>query len=122
MGTLQRCIVMGASAGGVEALREVVARLPADLPAAGVVVLHIPPYVASSLPRILSQSGPLPAVHPSDGAAIKTGTIYVAPPDQHLLIEGDRVGVKRGPKENRFRPSIDVLFRSAAYTWGPRVI
>jgi two-component system chemotaxis response regulator CheB len=120
--TSQRCIVIGASAGGVEALREVVSRLPPDLPAPVFVVLHIPPYVASALPRILSRSGPLEAMHPDDGAAIKTGTIYVAPPDHHLLIEGRRIGVKKGPKENRFRPSIDALFRSAAYTYGTRAI
>ncbi|HSV12705.1 MAG TPA: chemotaxis protein CheB [Tepidisphaeraceae bacterium] len=122
MSKLQRCVVIGASAGGVEALRDVVARLPDDLPAPVFVVLHIPPYVASSLPRILNRSGPLHAVHPKDGAIIKAGTIYVAPPDHHLLIEGQHVAVKKGPKENRFRPSIDALFRSAAYTYGPRAI
>ena len=122
MNTSQRCIVIGASAGGVEALREVVERLPIDLPAPVFVVLHIPPYVASSLPQILSRSGPLKAIHPEDGAAIKAGMIYVAPPDRHLLIEGHRIAVKRGPKENRFRPSIDALFRSAAYAYGPRAI
>ena len=118
----QWCIVIGASAGGVESLREVVGRLPADLPAPVLVVLHIPPYVASSLPLILSHSGPLKAIHPDDGAAIKAGMIYVAPPDRHLLIEGHRIGVKRGPKENRFRPSIDALFRSAAYCYRARAI
>src|SRR5687767_9451122 len=101
----QRCIVIGASAGGVEALKEVVSRLPADLPAAVFVVLHLPPYVASALPEILSKAGPLPAVEAGDGAKIKPGLIYVAPPDHHLLIEKGRIAVKRGPKENRFRPS-----------------
>ncbi|HEY3935765.1 MAG TPA: chemotaxis protein CheB [Gemmatimonadales bacterium] len=118
----QGCIVIGASAGGVEALREVVGRLPADLPVPVFVVLHIPPYVASALPEILSRSGPVKAIHPDDGAVIKAGMIYVAPPDHHLLIEGQRIGVKRGPRENRFRPSIDVLFRSAAFVYGPRAI
>jgi two-component system chemotaxis response regulator CheB len=117
-----RSLVIGASAGGVEALKEVVAQLPADLPAAVFVVLHVPPYVSSSLPTILAECGPLPAVHPHDGAAIKPTVIYVAPPDHHLLIDRDRVAVKKGPKENRFRPSIDALFRSAAYTSGPRAI
>jgi two-component system, chemotaxis family, protein-glutamate methylesterase/glutaminase len=115
-------IVIGASAGGVEALREVVARLPDGLSAAVFVVLHIPPYVASALPQILSQSGPLKAIHPDDGMSITPGTIYVAPPDHHLLVEDGRVGVKKGPKENRFRPSIDALFRSAAYVYGSRAI
>jgi two-component system chemotaxis response regulator CheB len=113
-------VVLGASAGGVESLREVVNGLPADLPAAVFVVLHIPPYQESSLPDILNFSGSLPASHPKDRAKIKSGHIYVAPPDHHLLIEEDRVVVTKGPKENRFRPSIDALFRSAAYSYGPR--
>ena len=118
----QRSIVIGASAGGVETLQDVVARLPADLPAPVCVVLHIPPYVASALPEILSRAGPLPAVHPHDGATIEAGVIYVAPPDHHLLLEDGVLAVKKGPKENRFRPSIDALFRSAAYVYGPSAI
>jgi len=117
-----RCIVIGASAGGVEALKEVVSRLPSDLPVPVLVVLHIPPYVASALPHILGQAGPLPAIHPKDGAKLKPGTIYIAPPDHHLLVVDGTVGVSKGPRENRHRPSIDALFRSAAYTYGPAVI
>jgi two-component system chemotaxis response regulator CheB len=86
------------------------------------VVLHIPPFMASSLPTILSKAGPLPAVHPKDGAKIEAGHIYVAPPDHHLLIGEDRLVVAKGPKENRYRPSIDALFRSAAYVYGSRAI
>lgn len=112
------CIVIGASAGGVETLKEVVSQLPADFPAPIFVVLHIPPYVASMLPSILSNAGPLKAIHPKDGEKIQQGVIYVAPPDHHLLIHKNTVAVKKGPKENRFRPSIDALFRSAAYTYG----
>jgi len=93
----QRAIVIGASAGGVEALKDVVSRLPADLPVPVFVVLHVPPYVSSALPEILARSGPLPAVHPKDGAEIKTGCIYVAPPDRHLLIEQGAMAVKKGP-------------------------
>jgi len=122
MSGLRRCVVIGASAGGVEALREVVARLPGGLAVPVFVVLHIPPYVASSLPQILGRSGPLRAVHPRDGAVAEAGVIYVAPPDHHLLLDGRHVAVKKGPKENRFRPSIDALFRSAAYTCGPGAI
>ena len=118
----QRAIVIGASAGGVETLKEVVSNLPADLSAPVFVVLHIPPYVASTLPKILSNAGPLPAVHPKDGERIKNGSIYVAPPDHHLLITDGRIGIKKGPKENRFRPSIDALFRSAAYAYGSGAI
>jgi two-component system, chemotaxis family, protein-glutamate methylesterase/glutaminase len=113
---------MGASAGGVEALREVVAALPAGFNAPVFVVLHVPPYLPSCLPEILTKTGPLTAVHPADGMKIEPGLIYIAPPDHHLLIADDRVAVTKGPKENRFRPSIDALFRSAAYTCGTRAI
>src|SRR5215218_5134794 len=103
----ERCVAIGASAGGVESLRELAAALPADFPAPIFVVLHIPPFTSSCLPEILTQCGALPALHPEDGAKIRAGNIYVAPPDHHLLIENGRIGVKKGPKENRFRPSID---------------
>jgi two-component system chemotaxis response regulator CheB len=107
----RRCIVIGASAGGVETLREVVSGLPSNLPSPVFVVLHIPPFVASSLPQILTSAGPISAVHPQDGTRIESGFIYVAPPDHHLLVESGTIAVKKGPKENHFRPSIDALFR-----------
>ena len=115
-------IVIGASAGGVYALKELVSRLPADFNATILVVVHISPHSPSYLPDILNYAGPLKAVHPKDGELIQPGHIYVAPPDHHMLVEYDQLIVKKGPKENRFRPSIDALFRSAAYTYGPRVI
>ena len=115
-------LVIGASAGGVTALRDLVRQLPPDFSAALFVVQHLSAHGPSYLPDILSRSGPLRAAHPRDGEAIRSGQIYVAPPDHHLLVEEGRVLVRRGPKENRFRPSIDALFRSAAYTYGPRVI
>jgi two-component system chemotaxis response regulator CheB len=117
-----RIVVLRASAGGVESLKDVVCELPADFPAALCVVLHVPAYQPSSLPEILTRCGRVPAVHPADGAHLQAGHIYVAPPDHHLLVEGDRLLVKKGPKENRFRPSIDALFRSVAYHYGPRAI
>lgn len=116
------CIVIGASAGGLQPLREVVAQLPADLPAPVFVVMHLPANHKSYLPEILSNTGPLPALHPQDHTRIEAGFIYVALPDHHLLIDNGFVAVKRGPKENGFRPSIDALFRSAAYTYGPGAI
>lgn len=119
---LRDVVVIGASAGGIEALTALVSALPGDFASTLFVVLHIPPHSPSSLPAILSRSGPLPAVHPEDGEPIQPGRIYVAPPDKHLLIEHDRVVVKRGPKENRARPSVDALFRSAAYVYRSRVI
>ena len=115
-------IAIGASAGGVEALMTLARDLPADLPAAVFVVLHIPAQSSSHLPAILSRVGPLAASHPVDGAAIEHGRIYVAPPDHHLLIEPGRVRVVRGPRENRHRPAVDPLLRTAALAYGPRVI
>lgn len=115
-------VVIGASAGGVYALKSLAAALPQDFKAAVFVVLHVSPHSPSHLPDILNYAGSLPASHPDDGEEIKQGHIYIAPPDHHMLVENDRIIVKRGPKENRFRPSIDALFRSAAYNYGSRVI
>jgi len=115
-------IVIGASAGGVEALITVIGSLPADLPAAVFLVMHIPAQSPSLLPDILNRAGWLHAIHPVDGQAIQYGHIYVAPPDHHLLIEEGIVHIVRGPKENRHRPAIDPLFRSAARTYGTRVV
>lgn len=115
-------IVVGASAGGLLPLRHLAATLPADFPAALCIVTHIPAHTPSHLPFILSRAGPLPATHPQDGEEILPGHIYCAPPDHHLLIEEGRLRVKKGPKENRVRPAIDTLFRSAAYGEGTNVI
>ena len=89
--TIERIIVAGASAGGVESLMAFSASLPTDFGAPVFVVMHIAPNYVSKLPEILSRSGPLPAQHPADGEKFKPGHIYIAPPDHHLLIEGDRV-------------------------------
>ena len=115
-------IVIGASAGGVEALQEVVRQLPPDLPAAIFVVIHLYPRTGSALPEILSRSGPLSAVHPANGTVIEHGRIYVAPPDHHLIIEPGHVHLGTGPKEQHQRPSINVSFRSAANAYRERVI
>lgn len=115
-------VVVGASAGGVKALTEFVNSIPKDFPGSIFVVLHVPATSPSNLPGILTNAGPLKAVHPKDGESIKPGRIYVAPPDHHMILEGSSVLVKKGPEENRFRPSIDALFRSAAYVYGPRTI
>ncbi|HVF90679.1 MAG TPA: chemotaxis protein CheB [Blastocatellia bacterium] len=115
-------IVIGASAGGIDALVKLVADLPADLPASIFVVVHVSPNSPSLLPAILSRRGVLPASHPADGEEIKPGMIYVAPPDQHLLVKSNIIKLTRGAKENRNRPSVDSLFRSASRVYGPRVI
>ncbi|MGI4793198.1 MAG: chemotaxis protein CheB [Janthinobacterium lividum] len=122
MSTHTRVVVVGASAGGLPSLQALVAGFPADLDAAVFVVLHIGQYSTSNLARILQRHGPLPTVHARDGEEIRPGRIYVSSPDHHLLVEGERVLVKRGPKENRLRPSIDALFRSATYSHKERVI
>jgi two-component system, chemotaxis family, protein-glutamate methylesterase/glutaminase len=115
-------IVIGTSAGGVKALSTIVEQLPDDLNAAIFIVLHISPHQRSNLPEILTRAGNLTAAHAKDGEPIDRGRIYIAPPDRHLLLEDGRVRITKGPKENRFRPAIDPLFRSAAYAYGPGVI
>jgi two-component system chemotaxis response regulator CheB len=115
-------VVVGASAGGVEALADLAGSLPADLPAAVFVVLHVPAAVTSALPDILSRQGPLPASHVKDGEQIEPGRIYVAPPDHHLLLRSGHVHLRRGPRENGHRPAVDPLFRSAAREYASRVI
>lgn len=115
-------VVIGASSGGVEALTRVANGLTRDFPAALFVVMHFPEDVPSFLPHILSRAGPLEATHPEDGEPIEGGRIYVAPPDFHLLVERNRVRIRRGPRENRHRPAVDPLFRSAALAYGPRVV
>ena len=115
-------IVIGASAGGIETVRKLAAALPADLQAAVFIVNHLPARGMNVLPRLLDTAGPLPAREPEDGEKIETGRIYVAPPDHHVLLARDHVHITRGPKEGRQRPCINVTFRSAAMSYGPRVI
>ncbi|HZF10588.1 MAG TPA: chemotaxis protein CheB [Thermoanaerobaculia bacterium] len=114
-------IVIGASAGGVEALLQIVSALPADLPAVVLTALHLGAG-PSALPEILTRAGRLPAGHPVHGEPLRRGRIYVAPPDRHLLLHDGRLRIERGAKENGHRPAIDVLFRSAAQAYGPRVV
>jgi two-component system chemotaxis response regulator CheB len=115
-------VVIGGSAGAVEGLGKLVGDLPADLAAAVFVAIHMAPHSRSALPAILNRVGSLPAAAASDHEPIRPGRIYVATPDRHLLIDGERIRVTRGPRENGHRPAIDALFRSAAVSAGPRVI
>jgi two-component system chemotaxis response regulator CheB len=127
-GAARDLIVVGGSAGGVDALTALVAGLPPDLPAAVCVVVHRPPYLPSQLPQLLGRAGPLPARVAVHGEPLRPGTIHVAAPDHHLLIEraaggaGAVIRLTKGPRENRSRPAVDPLFRSAALACGPRVV
>ena len=114
-------VVIGASAGGVEAISAIVAELPRDLRAAILIVLHLS-RGRSVFPEILSRVGSLPAVHPADGTGLQYGRIYVAPPDHHMVVEADTVRIVHGPTENGVRPAVDPLFRSAARSYGSRVV
>ena len=115
-------VVVGGSTGGLDALKPFVRGLPPDLEASVLVVLHVMPNWPTRVPEIMEGFGPLPAGHGVDGEPLRRGRIYFAPPDRHMAIEGERLRVFEGPKENWSRPSIDTLFRSAAVSHGPRVI
>jgi two-component system chemotaxis response regulator CheB len=115
-------VVIGASAGGVEALLRLVAGLPEDFGGAVFVVLHQLPNRRSALASILGRAGPLPAVQAEHLAPVRTGTIYVAPPNRHLVVHQGHMALEAGPRENHARPAVDVLFRSAARAYGPRVV
>jgi two-component system, chemotaxis family, protein-glutamate methylesterase/glutaminase len=115
-------IVIGASAGGVEALQNLMGGLRPDLPAAVFVVLHLWPGSPSYLASILSRAGQLPAVMAEEGMPIERGKVYCAPSDYHLLLENEHMRVVRGPRENRFRPAVNPLFRSAAVSHRNRTV
>src|SRR5262245_41179827 len=115
-------VVIGTSSGGIDALRVIAGALPADFPAAICILLHVGSESPGVLHEILDRAGPLTAVLARDAERLQPGRIYIAPPDNHLLVEPNRVRVTKGPKENRFRPAIDPLFRSAAQVYGPASI
>lgn len=116
-------IVIGASAGGLAPLLELAEHLPAELPASLFVVLHSAPDSPSRLPELLNARGSLPARHPMHDERMELGKIYVAPPDNHLLLRpGGLMEVVRGPRENGHRPAADALFRSASASYGSRVV
>jgi two-component system chemotaxis response regulator CheB len=115
-------IVIGGSAFSLEPLKLLVSRLPPDFSGCVCVVVHIPAEQPSILPEILGAASSLRAIHPRDKQPIEPGTIYIAPPDHHLLVYEGLLRVSRGPRENRARPAIDPLFRSAARAYGSRVM
>lgn len=115
-------VVVGASSGGVEALSRVVRRLPANLDAAVFVVLHMAPSRSSALAAILGREAVLPAAQAENGEPIKRGRIYVAAPDHHLVVRPGHIALTSGPTENRVRPAVDALFRSAAVAYPGRTV
>jgi len=118
----ERIVVIGASVGGVRALEQVVADMQPDLPAAVLIVMHLSARQRSLLPRVLAAATALPVRPAATGQILEPGTIYVAIPDHHLLVHEGKVLLTQGPKENHYRPSIDLLFRSAAYFFGNRSV
>lgn len=115
-------IVIGASAGGVEALIDLTSQLPAELPAAILIVVHLSSSVPSYLPQVLGRRCKLPVTHAQDGEKIEAGHVYVALPDHHLMMRANKLLLGHGPRQNGHRPAIDLLFESAAHEDGPRVI
>ncbi len=115
-------IAIGGSAGCLEGLKQIVRAMPADLPAAVFVVIHMAPRGENFLPHILNSQGGMPCAEAREGDRIEPGKIYVASPDRHLLIGTDHLHLTRGPKEGLHRPSINITFRSAAAAYGNRVI
>jgi two-component system, chemotaxis family, protein-glutamate methylesterase/glutaminase len=115
-------IVIGASAGGVEALAELARGLPPHISASLLVVHHFPAHSTSVLPSILNRAGPVHAAHAQQNEPIRPSRIYVAPPNYHMIIKPGHVQLVRGPRENGHCPAIDPLFRSAALAYGPHVV
>jgi two-component system, chemotaxis family, protein-glutamate methylesterase/glutaminase len=122
MGQRRDVVVVAASAGGIEVLRDLLSRLPGGLQAAVLVVRHIPATSGGALANILDRSGPLPTAPARDGEDVRPGHVYVAPPDRHLLISGHRVQLSHGPRQSGHRPAADPLFTSAAAACGSRVL
>jgi two-component system, chemotaxis family, protein-glutamate methylesterase/glutaminase len=115
-------LVVGTSAGGVEALLALAKGFTADFPACVLVTIHLPSHFPSALDEILSRVGPLPAAFATDHQAVKKGHIFVAPPERHLLVDGDELLLGTGPRENKSRPAIDPMLRSAAVCCGYRAV
>lgn len=122
MNKVRDVIVVGASAGGIEALSHFVGSLPEDLPATVLVVLHIPAHAPSKLDTVLQRFTRMEVLPAEDGAPLRHGVIYVGTSDRHLMVGDGVIRLTRGPKECRMRPAVDVLFRSAATELGPRAI
>lgn len=121
-GAPRKVVVVGGSQGAIEALLEIVAQLPRDFAAPIFIVVHLPTEADTYLPNMLSRAGALQVHRAKEGDTFRAGQIYVAPPNFHLTLERDAMRVRKGPRENRHRPAIDPLFRTAARAFGPSVI
>jgi two-component system chemotaxis response regulator CheB len=119
---LQNLIVVGASNGGLEAFSYIAACLPADLPAAVALVVHVDAASPPLLATLVDRAGPLRARTAKDGEPLQAGRIYVAPPDVHLLVDDGALRLSRTARENRTRPAVDPLFRTAARAYGASVV
>jgi two-component system chemotaxis response regulator CheB len=115
-------VVIGGSSGATLPLKEVLGRLPTDIPAAIFVVLHISAHGIGILATVANKAGKLAVRQAEDGLSIENGHVYLAAPDRHLMLAGGRMMLGSGPPENMARPAIDPLFSSAALHYGPRVI
>ena len=115
-------VVIGTSAGGIEAVQQLLSGLPAKLDAAVLIVVHTSNHAAGLLPWIFERAGRLPVMHPEDSTPIQRGQVYVALPNFHMIVKGDLLRIVQGPRENLHRPAVDPLFRSAAASYGRRVI
>jgi two-component system, chemotaxis family, protein-glutamate methylesterase/glutaminase len=115
-------LAIGTSAGGVKALQLLASEFPGDLPASVLIVIHVPAHSDSMLDSILNRAGPLPAHFARDGMTMERGHIYIGPPDSHLIVDGGKLRLGQGPRENNVRPAIDTLFRSIALCCGHRSV
>jgi len=115
-------VVIGGSAGAIDGIRKLLDSLSPGFPATIFVTLHIPSDFPSILPELLNKSKTWTVRHPQNHEKFKPGEVLIAPPDYHLIVEHSRIVLSRGPRENRHRPAIDVMFRSAARAYGPRVV
>jgi two-component system, chemotaxis family, protein-glutamate methylesterase/glutaminase len=119
---MSRIVAIGTSSGGLEALRGLLGTFPVEFPAPVCIVMHMAAESPGVLPALLNRSTALEVRYAADGDPLQAGHVYVAPPDRHLLVEPGRVRVSAGPRENRFRPAIDPLFRSVAQVFGPSAV
>jgi len=119
---VRRLVAIGTSSGGIDALRTLAADLPADFAPPICIVVHVAPHSPGIIHEILARSGNLPACKATDGMPLASPGFYVAPPDSHMLVDGGVLRLAHGPRENRCRPAIDPLFRSAARTHGRGVV